>query len=213
MTDTTLTQPSGTGPTAPSNGATLGARTGSMFPLAPAAEGRQVAPVCFPSGITPAGLDGLLAYCDAVWTSRQDTSSGTVIPIACDEHTAPFYYTIGELFRAANSATFHFDIVGFAEPLRFSIYPTGGGLDWHVDNDPDYMTSAPRKLAISLQLLDGDAYEGGDFEALVGPEPTPAPRERGTAIIFPAYTLHRVTPVTQGTRKSLVAWVTGPELR
>jgi hypothetical protein len=27
---------------------------------------------------------------------------------------------------------------------------------------------------------------------------------------FPSYMVHRVTPITSGTRKAIVAWVTGP---
>jgi PKHD-type hydroxylase len=27
--------------------------------------------------------------------------------------------------------------------------------------------------------------------------------------LFPSYTLHRVTPVTEGTRYSMVGWITG----
>lgn len=30
---------------------------------------------------------------------------------------------------------------------------------------------------------------------------------------FPSYTMHRVTPVTRGVRKALVAWVNGPDFR
>jgi len=30
-------------------------------------------------------------------------------------------------------------------------------------------------------------------------------------LIFPSYLWHRVTPVTKGIRKSLVAWVIGPQ--
>ena len=40
-----------------------------------------------------------------------------------------------------------------------------------------------------------------------------APKDRGDAIAFPAYVVHRVTPVTAGTRKAIVAWVTGPRFR
>jgi hypothetical protein len=39
------------------------------------------------------------------------------------------------------------------------------------------------------------------------------PRERGTVIAFPSCVLHRVTPITAGTRKSLVVWITGPKFR
>jgi PKHD-type hydroxylase len=36
------------------------------------------------------------------------------------------------------------------------------------------------------------------------------PQEQGTVIFFPAYMLHKVEPVLQGMRHSLVMWAYGP---
>ena len=38
-------------------------------------------------------------------------------------------------------------------------------------------------------------------------------KSKGTMIIFDSRIPHRVTPVTKGTRISLVAWMLGPKLR
>ena len=38
-------------------------------------------------------------------------------------------------------------------------------------------------------------------------------KSRGAFITFPSFMLHRVTPVTRGTRWSLVAWVLGTRWR
>jgi PKHD-type hydroxylase len=35
------------------------------------------------------------------------------------------------------------------------------------------------------------------------------PKEKGTVLIFPSFLMHRVTPVTKGTRKALVFWTGG----
>ena len=40
-----------------------------------------------------------------------------------------------------------------------------------------------------------------------------APRTRGSATLFPSFVLHRVTPVTGGTRWSLTLWAHGPAFR
>ncbi|WP_395007140.1 2OG-Fe(II) oxygenase [Cypionkella sp.] len=40
-----------------------------------------------------------------------------------------------------------------------------------------------------------------------------ASRNRGTATVFPSFVLHRVTPVTAGTRWSLTLWSHGPAFR
>jgi PKHD-type hydroxylase len=68
-----------------------------------------------------------------------------------------------------------------------------------------------RKLSRSLQLTDPSTYEGGTLEFLTGTRPQIAPRDRGALIAFPSFGVHRVAPVTAGTRKSLVIWVTGPQ--
>jgi PKHD-type hydroxylase len=73
----------------------------------------------------------------------------------------------------------------------------------------------PRKLSLSLQLSDAAQYEGGALQlygASNGRIET-APRTRGTVIAFPSYVLHRVTPVTKGTRKAVIAWCSGPKFR
>jgi PKHD-type hydroxylase len=37
--------------------------------------------------------------------------------------------------------------------------------------------------------------------------------KRGSIMFFPSFLLHRVAEVTEGKRKSLVGWVTGPKFR
>jgi PKHD-type hydroxylase len=55
-----------------------------------------------------------------------------------------------------------------------------------------------------------DDYDEGELELLAGPQPGfVAPKEVGTAILFPSYTLHRVTPVARGKRYALVIWCHG----
>jgi len=38
-------------------------------------------------------------------------------------------------------------------------------------------------------------------------------KKMGSVIAFPSYINHKVSPVTKGLRKSLVAWVSGPRWR
>ena len=69
-----------------------------------------------------------------------------------------------------------------------------------------------RKLSITVQLSDPADYEGGDLEFFPQPR-QPAVRDRGAMIIFPSFIAHRVTPISHGTRRSLVAWVSGTTFR
>ena len=73
---------------------------------------------------------------------------------------------------------------------------------------------ATRKLSLILNLTEqGKDYEGGNFNLNVGMEEEPeyVPIPRGRVIAFPSWMIHRVTPVTQGARRSIVVWVTGPK--
>jgi PKHD-type hydroxylase len=85
-----------------------------------------------------------------------------------------------------------------------------GFYNWHTD----FAGIRPlRKLSISIQLSAPEDYEGGDLELLYGHQPEPMARARGAFIVFPSFMLHRVTPVTRGTRWSLVAWILGTRWR
>ena len=105
---------------------------------------------------------------------------------------------------------YRFDIAGFKERLQVAEYTGSGHYTWHIDVGKNDMSS--RKLSVSVQLSDGNDYEGGDleFHSLGN---TNAPKSIGSTIIFPSYLLHRVTPVTSGMRRSLVVWVHGAPFR
>jgi PKHD-type hydroxylase len=71
-----------------------------------------------------------------------------------------------------------------------------------------------RKISITIQMSESDEYAGGDLELWTGgKESIKAPRGKGVAVLFPSYILHRVSPVTDGIRKSLVLWVGGSHYR
>ncbi len=65
----------------------------------------------------------------------------------------------------------------------------------------------------SIQLSRSEDYDGGDLELFLLNQPQKVERARGVPIAFPSFVLHRVAPVTRGTRWSLVAWVLGKRWR
>ena len=75
-----------------------------------------------------------------------------------------------------------------------------------------------RKLSAIIQLTDPSEYEGGDLLMdMVAYDGDPKYRRKvhtitrgkGSVIVFDSITPHEVTPVTKGTRYSLVKWVHG----
>ena len=85
--------------------------------------------------------------------------------------------------------------------------------DWHHDVDWNNSDGFDRKLSVTVQLSDPEDYEGGYFQFAEVENPTDQCRDKGTVLIFPSYLQHRVTPVTSGVRKTLVAWFSGPTWR
>ena len=68
---------------------------------------------------------------------------------------------------------------------------------------------------MTVQLSNGDDYEGGDFQLRdgTGEGLDNSIYNRGSILVFPSFLLHRVTPVTSGTRKTLVAWFEGKRFK
>lgn len=117
--------------------------------------------------------------------------------------------------REANRNFFKFDLTGFYEPAQLGYYSGDrkSHYTWHIDAGISD-SKPPRKLSMVLQLNDPSEFEGGQLQVkATTDEPTTLELKRGRAWFFPSYVLHRVTPVTRGTRKSLVLWITGPEFK
>lgn len=89
--------------------------------------------------------------------------------------------------------------------------PRRGAFAWHNDYSHENET-AVRKLTIIVQLSDPKDYAGGRLQ-IFGRRIFDLPSRRGTIIAFPSFLFHRVTAVTRGERRALVAWVGGPALR
>ena len=128
------------------------------------------------------------------------------------------FQTVKDLFEAANSQVFGFDLT-YLNELQFTEYQADvrGKYDWHRDllwvvKD----SKVQRKLSMVVQLSKPEDYEGGklelDFEGNAESLPDKM-IDQGSVIMFPSFTRHRVTPVTRGTRYSLVSWYAGPPFR
>ena len=118
------------------------------------------------------------------------------------------------LVAQANREALGFDLTEFAESPQVARYGAEreGHFDWHSDIGAGAL-AAKRKLTIVVQLSEPAAYADGTLELQPDSSIRQAPRDRGTAILFPSFVLHRVTPVTQGTRWSLTLWSHGPAFR
>jgi PKHD-type hydroxylase len=129
------------------------------------------------------------------------------------QDTAWVFEKLSDVVSSLNAQFFRLDLTGFGEPVQLTNYDQSdhGMYGWHQDYGGG--VSPSRKLSIVLQLTDPSRYEGGNLQVLTTGEPQTIRKQRGLIAAFPSYTLHQVTPVTQGSRQSLVAWITGPAFK
>jgi PKHD-type hydroxylase len=130
-----------------------------------------------------------------------------------DEHKW-IYDKLGELAAEANKEMFHFDLWSMPEQIQYTEYYASelGHYDWHMDIG--YGELSQRKISITVQLSDNNEYEGGNLQLWPGGNyPLEAPRGKGNVVIFPSFMMHRIAPVTRGTRKSFVLWLGGSHYR
>ena len=132
------------------------------------------------------------------------------------------------IHQANKNAGWNFDW-DWSEACQFTEYKKGQFYDWHCDSDvepysQDHLNKEGRgkirKLSMTLSLTDPKEYKGGDLEfdfrnTDKGSQPRTCEeiRKKGSLVVFPSFVWHRVTPVTKGTRHSLVCWNLGYPFR
>ena len=86
--------------------------------------------------------------------------------------------------------------------------------------DNAYYWGKVRKLSMTINLTTPDQYKGGNLKFDFGPhagrgrfKTCQEIRPQGSIIVFPSFIQHQVTPVTSGTRYSLVVWSLGKPFR
>ena len=127
--------------------------------------------------------------------------------------TAWVFEKLAHAASSLNAQFYRFDLTGFTEALQLTNYNGSekGMYGWHQDYGGKLSPS--RKLSMVLQLTDPSQYEGGNLQILTGGEPVNVRKQRGLIVAFPSYVLHQVTPVTGGSRQSLVTWISGPAFK
>lgn len=131
-----------------------------------------------------------------------------------------FAFIFRELWKLAMQANdeffdFHLAKLDYLQLAEYSQEYQGEYKSHHdvfwMNNDPKYH----RKLSCVIQLSDPSEYDGGDLEIYNTQHSIDIDnrRSQGTAIFFPSFYTHAVTPVTRGKRYSLTAWFDGPKWR
>jgi PKHD-type hydroxylase len=138
--------------------------------------------------------------------ARPNIRKSTIAWIDIQEDSLWLYEKVWNSLQAVNR-WFKYELFGLVDEIQFAEYGVGDGFGWHLDAGGGQTST--RKLSMSVQLSDDAEYSGGDLEFCACSQLEPR-RRRGTIIVFPSFLAHQITPVTRGTRRSLVAWAHGP---
>jgi PKHD-type hydroxylase len=116
-------------------------------------------------------------------------------------------------FNIANSSCWQYDVTKF-DSIQVTRYRKGNYYDWHADYGSSFDSSLTRKISASMIISDPSDYTGGKLQVMdYHGKISSCEKKRGNIIFFDSRTPHRVTPVLDGERISLVAWMLGPKLR
>jgi PKHD-type hydroxylase len=174
--------------------------------------------IAIPDVLDPAGVARVRALIDAADWVDGNVTSGAQAALAKRNEQLP---EDGAAARDAGSIVL--DALGacplfIAAALPLKVFPPlfnryAGGQDFglHVDNairirrGSDFRIRSD--LSATLFLEQPNAYDGGELvvEDQFGPQTVKLPA--GHMVVYPASSLHRVTPVTRGTRTASFFWI------
>lgn len=141
---------------------------------------------------------------------HEQTRISTLSWINHNEQTKELFDFLIDKIDRINYYHFGMKLYGM-ESIQYTRYPINGHYKFHHDivvKKEDSM----RKLSIVMALTAPDEYEGGDLLLMPhGDNPTVIRLEKGDLIAFPSFVPHKVTPITSGTRITVVNWVMGPK--
>jgi PKHD-type hydroxylase len=136
--------------------------------------------------------------------------------LSFNDETAWMFERFMGVVNDINGRFYGYALAGFNE-LQYGVYPgRGANYGWHMDccmGNRTELEMFERKLSVVMALTDPRDYEGGAFQINTTGEPETIVMPKGKIILFPSFLLHQVTPILQGTRRSLVTWVVGPKFK
>ncbi len=182
---------------------------------------------------SPEELDEIERYCGELGVEKAMVMQSRGVLVADDKlrkshimhhSVAPenrwIFERVVETFEQANRDAFNFELDGF-NTFQYSEYrDEGAHYEYHMDlsfASTSERAVIGRKLSLSIMLGEQNEFTGGAFEMVIDSQtlerPLTVPHRRGRFVFFPSFVMHRVAPVTSGTRRSLVFWALGPKFR
>ena len=183
---------------------------------------------CWKSFFSIDELKSINDYIDLNFDGYEDKSNGATDAFGnYKKNTTVKVISLDKMFKFESIKKL-FDCVYFTNKNNFgyNLYPSSkldnflyniydsktlGKYDYHTDVSKNNLVSIKFTLIINLSI---EKYSGGDFYLFDNEEKKiDEISEPGDAMIFTSYFNHKVTPVTNGIRKSLAYFFEGPRFK
>ena len=151
----------------------------------------------------------------ATWVDGRETASGPTRMIKNNRQVGiddPLAHELGERISAALLRHELFRAAACPEriaPIRFAAYEPGMAYGWHADLAHMHFGELVVRsdVACTIFLSPPDSYQGGELNVRLPLGDLRVKFPAGDAVVYPATTMHRVEPVTGGTRRVALTWV------
>jgi len=174
--------------------------------------------ICVPKVLSKADVAEFLGVMDACeWEDGRSTAGAQSAMVKNNEQLPPDSTAARQLGeRVIRALTANPLFISAAIPLRifpplFNRYGAGHHFGVHVDNairgDPLTGMRLRTDLSVTLFLSEPDQYDGGELivEDLYGSHAVKLPA--GDLVLYPASSLHMVSPITRGVRAASFFWL------
>ena len=144
-------------------------------------------------------LDGRLTAGDQAAVVKQNRQLNPESDLACE------LSSVVKTQLCSTPLVKSFSLIRKVHSVLVSRCNHGDGYGWHVDNP--FSKHGRRDISFTVFLSDLDDYEGGGLEIQGVQETSLFRLPAGHVVMYPSSSLHRVQPVSRGTRYACVGWI------
>lgn len=158
-----------------------------------------------------------LDHAGAAWVDGRVTAGFQGAPVKNNqqvEELSPIAHELGDLVLALIERNPRFISACLPKavyPPMFNRYSEGMNFGNHVDGSIRIVPGSGRRMrtdiSVTLFLTDPSDYDGGELQIEDSFGMHSVKLDAGDMIVYPASSLHRVTPITRGTRVACFFWV------
>lgn len=150
------------------------------------------------------------AAAQGFWSDGRATAAGRAMAAKNNDQALASGPAKGVLETLSRAILDHETVRSAAQPAalaRIMLNRYGEGMEYGAHVDAPYIDGVRTDLSFTLFLSGPEEYDGGDLIIDSAGAEDLVKLTAGSLVLYPATSLHRVTPVTRGLRIACVGWI------